>query len=96
MRLVRQSIDQRLAQLARETLAGIGTELFRLWLAPQWEKLAKALRPGEPRMLVIASGLSSMLNLPWELLNVARQSGWKRASIRMKTATTLGKHDCRG
>ena len=68
MRLVRQSIDQRLAQLARETLAGIGTELFRLWLAPQWEKLAKALRPGEPRMLVIASGLSSMLNLPWELL----------------------------
>ena len=27
---------------------------------------------------------------------VARQSGWRRASIRMKTATTLGSHDCRG
>jgi tetratricopeptide (TPR) repeat protein len=63
--------QRRMPQLARETLAGIGTELFRLWLGPHWEKLSQTLKPGEPRTLVIASGLSSVLNLPWELLRPA-------------------------
>jgi hypothetical protein len=63
--------QHRMPQLAREALTAIGTQLFELWLAPHWARLATQLPPREPRTLVIGSDLSSVLNLPWELLRPA-------------------------
>jgi hypothetical protein len=59
--------QRRLPQLTRETLAGIGAQLFDFWLAPTWPTLSSKLGLG-PRTLVVASASAAVLNLPWELL----------------------------
>jgi hypothetical protein len=56
------------AHLSTENLIALGTDLFNLWLSAAWEKLLKALPKGIPRILVIASDVPEILNLPWELL----------------------------
>ena len=55
-------------RLAAEKLAAIGSELFALWLAGSWEKIRAKVAQGSLRLLVIASDLPDVLNLPWELL----------------------------
>ena len=56
-------------KLAAEKLAALGSELFALWLASSWEKMRAKAAPGSRRLLVIASDLPDVLNLPWELLH---------------------------
>lgn len=55
-------------KLAAEKLAALGAELFGLWLAGSWEKIGAKVASGSLRLLVIASDLPDVLNLPWELL----------------------------
>ncbi|AET64439.1 hypothetical protein [Methanothrix harundinacea] len=55
-------------KLAAEKLAALSAELFALWLAGSWEKIKDMVKPGSQRLLVIASDLPDVLNLPWELL----------------------------
>ena len=55
-------------RLAADKLAAIGAELFALWLAGSWEKIKAQVAPGTRHLLVIASDLPDVLNLPWELL----------------------------
>jgi len=53
--------------IASEGLQHVGAELFRLWLAPAWDKV-KARVGSRPCLLVIASDAPDVLNLPWELV----------------------------
>ncbi len=46
----------------------LGARLFSLWLAPVWDKIQEAMPSGSSRLLVIASEVPEILNLPWELL----------------------------
>ena len=55
-------------RLAGEKLTTIGAELFSLWLAGSWEKIKAKVASGSLRLLVIASDVPDVLNLPWELL----------------------------
>jgi hypothetical protein len=55
-------------KLAGEKMAALGAELFGLWLASSWDKIRAKVAPGTLRLLVIASDLPDVLNLPWELL----------------------------
>jgi hypothetical protein len=67
-----QLFEQRsLPQLAREQLQTLGAQLFDLWLAHSWDKLSGKLRPGDQRVLLVASERPEVLNLPWELLRPA-------------------------
>ncbi len=45
-----------------------GRKLFNLWLASSWDKIKASIPVGSQRFLVIASDVSEVLNLPWELL----------------------------
>jgi tetratricopeptide (TPR) repeat protein len=56
-------------KLAAEKLAALGAELFGLWLAGSWEKIEPKVKSGSLRLLVIASDLPDVLNLPWELVH---------------------------
>jgi tetratricopeptide (TPR) repeat protein len=57
------------AQLALDHIRAMGSQLFELWLKPNWEILG-ASRSVERQVLVIASKQANVLNLPWELLRV--------------------------
>ncbi len=52
-------------RLAAEKLTALGAELFGLWLARSWEKIKAKVAPGSRRLLVVASDLPDVLNLPW-------------------------------
>jgi len=56
-------------RLAANTMNTIGAELFGLWLAGSWEKIKAKVKSGTLRLLVIASDLPDVLNLPWELVH---------------------------
>ena len=56
-------------KLAGEKMAALGAELFGLWLAGSWEKIEEKVKSGSLRLLVIASDLPDVLNLPWELVH---------------------------
>jgi tetratricopeptide (TPR) repeat protein len=45
-----------------------GDRLFNLWLDSVWPQLKDAMLPGVRRLLVIASVIPEVLNLPWELI----------------------------
>jgi tetratricopeptide (TPR) repeat protein len=68
------------AQLALGQIQGIGATLFDLWLKSDWQTIAIA--PGDRRILVVASALPEVLNLPWELLrppggsDIGSDAGW--------------------
>ncbi len=55
-------------RLAAEKLTSLGAELFGLWLGGSWEKIKAKVASGSLRLLVIASDVPDVLNLPWELL----------------------------
>jgi tetratricopeptide (TPR) repeat protein len=57
------------AQLALDHVRAMGSQLFELWLKPNWETLGTS-RSVERQVLVIASKQPNVLNLPWELLRV--------------------------
>jgi len=56
-------------KLAAEKMAALGAELFGLWLGGSWEKIRTKVAPGSLRLMVIASDLPDVLNLPWELVH---------------------------
>jgi tetratricopeptide (TPR) repeat protein len=61
--------EQRLQpQIEDQRLEEIGRMLFETWLADVWDELD--VRPGDPLCLVVASDVSAVLNLPWELLPI--------------------------
>jgi tetratricopeptide (TPR) repeat protein len=72
--------EQSSAQLAPAQLRAIGSALFGLWLEPHWQQLT--VQPGDRQILVVASGNSEVLNLPWELLrppareDIGSDGGW--------------------
>jgi tetratricopeptide (TPR) repeat protein len=55
-------------QIAADNLKALGTQLFDVWLAPVWDKVKDKVPSGARRLLVIASDVPDVLNLPWELL----------------------------
>ncbi|MHC1594870.1 MAG: CHAT domain-containing protein, partial [Methanotrichaceae archaeon] len=57
-------------QVAAEELNTLGTDLFNLWLSRSWDDVKDKVPvgAGARRLLVIASDVSDVLNLPWELL----------------------------
>ncbi len=61
-------MQRRGPRLARDRLWAIGAELFRVWLAPFWQKITDNIPYGAHTTFVIASQESQILNLPWELL----------------------------
>jgi tetratricopeptide (TPR) repeat protein len=64
--------EQRYApRIAADNLKALGAELFNLWLAQAWGKIAAKVPSGARRLLVIASDVPDVLNLPWELLRPA-------------------------
>jgi tetratricopeptide (TPR) repeat protein len=54
--------------VALEELKALGAELFGLWLAGVWDQINSCVPRGSQRLLVIASDVPAVLNLPWELL----------------------------
>ncbi len=64
-----QLFEQRSAPYLRAgEMAAIGIDLFKILLAPVWDKLLPLLPDGVPHILFIASGIPEILNLPWELV----------------------------
>ncbi|MBF0369834.1 MAG: tetratricopeptide repeat protein [Magnetococcales bacterium] len=55
-------------EMVTNTLFSAGTELFHLWLAPEWSSLAEKFPAGTPLFLTIASEAPEILNLPWEIM----------------------------
>ncbi|MEI6103913.1 MAG: tetratricopeptide repeat protein [Methanothrix sp.] len=55
-------------RLAAEKLNAFGAELFSIWLAGSWENVKAKVTSGSLRLIVIASDVPDILNLPWELL----------------------------
>ena len=53
--------------IASEGLQAVGAEMFRLWLEPAWDKV-KARVGSRSCLLVVASDVPDVLNLPWELV----------------------------
>jgi tetratricopeptide (TPR) repeat protein len=51
-----------------EALKALGSDLVRLGEGWAWDEVAFRLRAGCPRLIVVASELPEILNLPWELL----------------------------
>jgi tetratricopeptide (TPR) repeat protein len=58
-------------EVTREKLQTLGDELFQTWFGETWYRLIRQLSPSGRRMLVIASDLPVILDLPWELLRPA-------------------------
>ena len=58
-------------QVAADNLQALGAQLFDVWLGHVWDKVAAKVPVGAQRMLVIASDVPDVLNLPWELLRPA-------------------------
>lgn len=57
--------------LISDDLKLLGGQLFEIWLASAWSTIAVRLQPGMRRVLVIASEVPEILNLPWELISPA-------------------------
>jgi tetratricopeptide (TPR) repeat protein len=57
---------QAAASLVNARIKAMGAELFATWLEPHWPDLEVNL--GDRRILIIASTIPDVLNLPWELL----------------------------
>jgi len=55
-------------QIAADNLKALGAQLFDFWLAPVWDKVKAKVPSGARRLLVIASDVPDVLNLPWEIL----------------------------
>lgn len=51
-----------------EEQSEISRKLYDLWLASLWEKIRSRVPVGGRRLLVVASDLPEVLNLPWEML----------------------------
>jgi hypothetical protein len=68
------------AILVNAQLKAMGDVLFATWLEPHWPKVA--VNPGDRRILIIASTIPEVLNLPWELLrppdreDICTDTGW--------------------
>jgi hypothetical protein len=58
-------------RIAADNLKALGAGLFDLWLASAWDKVAAKVPSGARRLLIIASDVAEVLNLPWELLRPA-------------------------
>lgn len=58
------------ARVKSAQLGAIGARLYRLWLEPYWPQIRWTARSSERRLLIVASELPSVLNLPWELLQI--------------------------
>jgi hypothetical protein len=58
---------RRAPNLVADDLRDLGEQLFNTWLASAWPAIAARVQPGTPRVLVIASDVPEILNLPWEL-----------------------------
>jgi len=58
----------RAPNLVSDDLRYLGGQLFNTWLASAWPTIITKLQPGTPRVLVIASDVPEILNLPWELI----------------------------
>jgi tetratricopeptide (TPR) repeat protein len=54
--------------LILDDLKLLGGQLFNLWLKRAWAEISARLKPGARRVLVIASVVPEILNLPWELI----------------------------
>jgi tetratricopeptide (TPR) repeat protein len=54
--------------LISNDLRVLGGQLFNLWLKGAWPEIVARLQPGARRVLVIASVVPEILNLPWELI----------------------------
>jgi hypothetical protein len=63
--------QETLPQLAKDRIKELGCQLFDLWLGSVWQRIAAKLRPGDRQVLVIATEVADVLNLPWELLGPA-------------------------
>ena len=67
-------------RLAPAQLRAIGLALFDIWFKSSWSQLA--VQPGDRQILVIASGIPEILNLPWELMRppereeIGTDAGW--------------------
>lgn len=57
--------------LISDDLKVLGGQLFDIWLASAWPTIAVRLQPGVRRVLVVASEVPDILNLPWELISPA-------------------------
>jgi tetratricopeptide (TPR) repeat protein len=55
--------------LISDDLKALGGQLFDIWLADAWPTIAARLQPGVRRVLVIASDVPEILNVPWELIS---------------------------
>ena len=59
--------DQRTG-ITAENLRALGVELFNLWLERTWDRIMARVPVGNRCLLVIASDVADVLNLPWEIL----------------------------
>lgn len=57
--------------LISDDLKVLGGQLFDIWLAKTWRTITARLQPGTRRVLVVASEVPEILNLPWELISPA-------------------------
>jgi hypothetical protein len=55
--------------LVSNDLRAFGRQLFDTWLVSAWPTIKAQLQPGARRVLVIASEVPEILNLPWELIS---------------------------
>jgi hypothetical protein len=60
-------------RLALKNLQILGAVLFSTLLAPVWEQVTTKVSSSARRLLVIASDVADVLNLPWKLMRPARQ-----------------------
>lgn len=60
--------QRRQPHITSDNLRALGAELFDVWLSKHWDKIAEKIPVGVIRLLVIASDVPDILNLPWELL----------------------------
>jgi tetratricopeptide (TPR) repeat protein len=60
--------QRRQPHITSDNLKAFGAELFNVWLAKSWSKITAKVPVGALRLLVIASDVADILNLPWELL----------------------------
>ncbi len=60
--------QRRQPHITSDYLKAKGAELFNVWLAKHWDKITAKIPVGSIRLLVIASDVPDILNLPWELL----------------------------
>ena len=54
--------------LVQEAATAAGTELFHLWMAPEWAILQQAITPQRPGLLSLAVSDTALRLAPWELL----------------------------